>query len=492
MNKKTVAKIVAGLAILLFLVCEEAVSGNVPPQEKPWEVSEQTLVSVIGESHYSPSEFVDALGSPSFTSLLMQLKPKAVSWAHTLIKSKVLSHLPDLDVRFAKECGGAGLLSKRCWEIQSYTFTYRSQTVDGREAILSGRVTFLNNKTEGVPHQVKTISLHSHQAFLYPDWAPFHSLMYMPLKVLWDSAVIEPDLQKWGITHGIETDGGGSAIHMARQLADCTVAALELMRQHGVTLSPKGYTTNWGSSQGALPALLFAKWYETEAPQWFKDTLRLRSTFSAEGAINSPEHMRFAYQHSEFIAIGITILVSYYKAFSPEQLGGYKPEEFVPQWYIDTKYQVDGREITFFDAISRCYPQLTDPIINEMNSFDQVVAPDMLTADGKVDFDSPKMRAWLSCLGKHNDLEGWTPQLPLYLAHSPADDMIPYEEAYKLYLNLSNQGKNSNVHMLSVPSFSFIPASGLNPHLIVSFVGQLLTALEENPEDMRMRYKSVK
>ena len=70
--------------------------------------------------------------------------------------------------------------------------------------------------------------------------------------------------------------------------------------------------------------------------------------------------------------------------------------------------------------------------------------------------------------------------------------MIPYEEAYKLYLNLSNQGKNSNVHMLSVPSFSFIPASGLNPHLIVSFVGQLLTALEENPEDMRMRYKSVK
>ena len=90
--------------------------------------------------------------------------------------------------------------------------------------------------------------------------------MYVPLKVMWDSVVIEPDLQKWGITHGIEFDGGGSAMHMARQLADCTVAALEIMQQHGVSLAPDGYTTNWGGSQGSMPTLYFDKWYDTEAP----------------------------------------------------------------------------------------------------------------------------------------------------------------------------------------------------------------------------------
>jgi hypothetical protein len=279
---------------------------------------------------------------------------------------------------------------------------------------------------------------------------------------------------------------------MARQLADCIVAALEIMRQHGISLAPEGFTTNWGSSQNAIPTLMFAKWYDTEAPQWFKEALRLRSTFSEEGAADLTRMMQYSYQHPEDIDTNFILLLSYFKGFTPEQLGGYKPEEFVPQWHLDTKFQVDGREISFMDATCLYYPQLTDPYYTKIKSFDQVFAPDMLTEDGKVDLDSPKMRVWMSCIKKYNNLDDWVPQHAVYLAHCPKDDMIPYEESYNLYLTLSQQRQNPRVHMLAAPAMRLIPRGGLKPHFIMAFAGQLLMTFVEKPEDMRWFFKPVK
>ena len=461
-------------------------------QDKSWEVSGQSLVRILSESHYSPDEFVDAMGNPTLTMIMESVRPKTYSRYHSFVRTWVRSQIPDLDARFIRE-SGKGLLSRRRWEIQSHTFTYRSQTVDGREIEMSGRVTFLANKEEGVPHEVKSISLYSHQALLDESWAPSRSIMFAPLKVMWDSAVIEPDFQNWGINHGIEPDGGGSSIQMGRQLADCAVAALEVMQQHGVTLSPKGYTTNWGSSQGAMPALQFARWYDTDAPQWFRDALRLRSTFSTEAAVDSPATTRSWFSNPENISLKIITLAGYSQAFTPQQMGGYRPEDFVPEWYTEKKYPLeDGRIISFHDAICLSYPQITQPITETITSFDKVYAPDMLTEDGKVDPDCPKMTAWLSCIQKYNTLEGWTPQHPVYLAHAPKDDIIPYEEAYRLYRTLSDEGKNPNVHMLSIPFPSFIPTGGMMSHLVIAFLGQILLSFEENPEDMQRRYKTVR
>ncbi len=153
------------------------------------ELSQHSLVSILSESHYSPREFAEALGSPSFTELLKSIQRGAWPWIKALFKVKVYSHIPRLNRRFAKECG-LGLFAKRCWEIRSITFSYNSQTVDGRDVVLSGRVTFLHHKDKSIPHEAKTISLHTHQSFLDPSWAPLHNLMFVPLKVLWDSVVI--------------------------------------------------------------------------------------------------------------------------------------------------------------------------------------------------------------------------------------------------------------------------------------------------------------
>lgn len=454
-------------------------------------LSRQTLVNILSESRYSPSEFAEALGSPSFIALLKTIQRGALPWIKALFRAKVYYHVPGLNRRFAKECGRGGWGS-RCWEIRSLTFTYRTQTVDGRPQTLSGRVTFLANRDATIPHRAKTISLHTHQAFFDPSWAPLHNLMYVPLKVLWDSVVIEPDFQKWGITYGIESDGIGSAVCMVQQLADCTVAALEIMQQHGVSLAPDGYTTNWGSSQGAVPAICFAKWYETQAPQWFKDALRLRSSYVVEGVCDLQEYMEYLYRHPELISIALVLLVGYYKAFSREQLGGYTPGDFVPDWYNDAKYDFNGRKLSYLDAVSHYIPDILHLHSLDMRSFREVLAPDMLLPDGTVDLNCPKIQVWLACLQKHNDMSNWTPTHPLYIAHSPADGMIPFHIAYSVYQLISNNGQNPNVHMLQVPSMRFLPHGGMNPHFIIAFMGQIMMAFAENPEDMQRRYKTVK
>ena len=156
------------------------------------------------------------------------------------------------------------------------------------------------------------------------------------------------------------------------------------------------------------------------------------------------------------------------------------------------KYRVEGREVSFFDAVNYSYSQIKDPIIKEIKSFDQVVAPDMLAEDGSVDLNSPKILAWLSCVKKYNNLDDWTPQHTVVLAHSPKDDMMPYEHAYSLYRTISNQGKNPLVRMLSIPFPGFIPTGGMMSHLVIAFLIQIYMALKENPEDMRALCKSVK
>ena len=70
--------------------------------------------------------------------------------------------------------------------------------------------------------------------------------------------------------------------------------------------------------------------------------------------------------------------------------------------------------------------------------------------------------------------------------------MLPFRYAYDQYLAISNQGQNPLVHMLAVPPMRLVPHGGMNPHFIIAFMGQMIMAFAENPEDMGKVYKSVK
>ena len=69
--------------------------------------------------------------------------------------------------------------------------------------------------------------------------------------------------------------------------------------------------------------------------------------------------------------------------------------------------------------------------------------------------------------------------------------MMPYLFAYEQYRAISNDGKNSYVHMLNVPAMRFVPRGGMKLHFIIAFMGQIIMAFVENPEGMKKIYKSV-
>jgi hypothetical protein len=66
-------------------------------------------------------------------------------------------------------------------------------------------------------------------------------------------------------------------------MADCVLAALEVMRQDNVTLAANVYTNNWGTSLGTVGATGFAQYMENNATPDLQALFNLRATYIGEG-----------------------------------------------------------------------------------------------------------------------------------------------------------------------------------------------------------------
>ena len=138
MKKVFIYILLLPLFAIFFASCN---SDDIVVPVSPAELKEQTLVNVLSEHSYTPQQFVDALGAPTMTAIMEYVYPKSPVFAKILEDARLLSRLPELDKQFAQEVG-VGPFGTRRWELQSYVFSYRSWTVDGREILMSGRVTF--------------------------------------------------------------------------------------------------------------------------------------------------------------------------------------------------------------------------------------------------------------------------------------------------------------------------------------------------------------
>ena len=138
------------------------------------------------------------------------------------IKTLVGLRKPQMDKTFAKQSA-----NNSGWQVQTYTFSYESVSVSGKPITLSGRITFPNAK-DGSGHKVKSLSLYVHY-FLDKDVVPSLSLSPVDLRYLFDSAVIEPDLEGYG-TSADRPYCGFSMLAQARQTADCMLAAIEILK----------------------------------------------------------------------------------------------------------------------------------------------------------------------------------------------------------------------------------------------------------------------
>ena len=245
----------------------------------PIDASTQTLRDVIEKNTYDPSNFGEVIGSWPMLSFSGDIIADLIKGQLKLVAA---TRLPQMDALF-KERVGTAEDGSRLWNIKRCVFTYNSISGEtGNDTTLVGSVIFPTN-TVGKPHQVDVLTLYHHQAYFDNSWLPSHSVTMMAMHALHNSAVIEPDGQgaRYEMEDLIRENLQGDLTGL--QMADCVLAALEVMRQEGVTLADNGYSNNWGTSLGTVAATGFAQYMERDATPDLQALFRLRATYIGEG-----------------------------------------------------------------------------------------------------------------------------------------------------------------------------------------------------------------
>ena len=260
---------------------QEQGGGDNPGSEvfHPIDASTQTLRDVIEKNTYDPSNFGEVIGSWPMLSFSGDIIANLIK---DQLKLVAATRLPQMDALF-KERVGTAEDGSRLWNIKRCVFTYNSISGEtGNDTTLVGSVIFPTN-TVGKPHQVDVLTLYHHQAYFENSWLPSHSVTMMAMHALHNSAVIEPDGQgaRRAMNDLVRENLQGDLTGL--QMADCVLAALEVMRQEGVTLADNGYSNNWGTSLGTVAATGFAQYMERDATPDLQALFRLRATYIGEG-----------------------------------------------------------------------------------------------------------------------------------------------------------------------------------------------------------------
>lgn len=392
--------------------------------------------TVLSMESYSPEDFCNKVSNNKFMQNQMgdnETTNKIISGA---IETLVGLRKPQMDKTFAKESPNSS-----GWQVQTCTFSYESVSVSGNPITLSGRITFPNAK-DGSGHKVKSLSLYVHY-FLDKDVVPSLSLTPVDLRYLFDSAVIEPDLEGYGTSED-RPYCGFSMLAQARQTADCLLAAIEILMENGVELIEGGHTTGWGYSLGGPIVLEFARHYDKQLSASQRKKINLTSIYAGGGPFLSDRMIQILNVDKNLYATTLRYLPHFLSSIPEEELGGYQLRDFFPTWMHETNVTINGETMSFFESVVNnksfggTWPSkvgLSQEIL--YNHF----AADMFTADSLLDLSHPKTVALLNAVKKQYDWANWTPSADIYLTHDPNDKNIPYKQTQELYEQLKPSGR---------------------------------------------------
>ena len=487
MNKKlygtaiTLWSILAIAFTLLFTACSD--------DDTPSARSRSKLVQITQSSFISPDDFSTHVhAAPTlYNQYLQTLRPVL----DPLFQQITIQHRLMMDLLFYVEVGKRAD-GQRNWQIEYHTFTYHTVSSRGEDILLTGRVVFPNNMDDETAHEVQSLTLFSHGAnkMMNIPSTSEERIDRMDMRTFLNSAIISPDFQ--GMGHHIGTDAYCfiSSKVLARQLADCALAALEVMKSRNVTLAPEGYTLNVGKSQGAVIPVAFAKYYETEAPQWFREQLKLKTTLAYSGPLDFTSFIQYLSDHPDFNAMLSKGMVASLSALSEKRLDGYHPEEFMSDIFHNTIVEMDGKQMTYYEALSKYQYNVigTEKDVPATTHLSDILAADMLTSDGKLNAESPKTQTMLRLFAEENYIFNWKPTLPIYILHSPSDDVIPYGPSHRYYETLSEYGTNHQVEWadMSIPpvSSAILSQIPMATHIVPIIYMDYLAITNESVEDM--------
>lgn len=445
--KMTLRRLATSYLIILLLpllaACnmkEEMEDIDTPPSADT-EEEEAPYVEVTDSTFTAPDAYADHICE-------VNDRPQMQKWSNiqtAVLNTVINTRMPKLKAFFQQESQTAGRADAP-WHVASLAFNYKSLSAKGEEIILSGRVTFPKYVNPALSHKLTSLSIVSH------TYEPKNDKRYpsdredlLTPRVLYNSAVIEPDYEGYGTTDE-RMFCFLSNKAMAQQMADCVEAALELLKRHHVVLADDGYSTCWGISMGAPGALAFTRHYETKASDSFKRAVRLHSTFASSGPLSTDQILEYYNQHDDHRGLLFHLQMAGLAAIDPERLEGYTPKDFIPEWMLTTQYEVEGATYTYYDLWMQNKPFTYVIILGNYQmllwQLADVLASDMMDEEGHLLDASPKVQVLRKILAEENDWDSWTPQTPTYLTNHPKDGGVPYEPAHQLYLSFASRGGN--------------------------------------------------
>lgn len=426
--------LLAGVLLCTMSCSDDDATGTSP--------EEALGVEVTSSEVYRPMELTQAIAFGDYLAangLTEQEQQKLVNRGFdALTAGRVLR----MDSIFHRRHQESGFLSFRKWQVESYCFTYQSVSASGQPITLSGRVTLPNMK-DGSGHEVSTLSLYLHHHLKGQQEAPTHSLSPIALRVLMNSAVIEPDLEGYGVTADRFACGISFATQ-ARQAIDCVLAALRVMKSHGVSLAADGHTSAWGVSLGAPVAVATARYYEEQLTLEQRKAIRLQDAYCGSGPYMLADMMDYWDENPAANAYMARYMLMFIHALSTADLRGYKPSDFMPEWMQSYQVQVDSKMMAFYDALLQYKnDERVFDLWPETFSYRQMrnsMASDMTMTDGRLARDNAKTQALLDIMRTQSDWGDWMPTTTLFLTHCQDDPYMPYEQSQAFYQQKQRSG----------------------------------------------------
>jgi len=392
-------------------------------------------VQVFDSQVYRPADLTEAFSR----SGMLTDNGVEEAWQQQLLRGTfdalLADRIHDLDRYYHQVHQESGYLSLRQWQVESYCFKYKTVSAAGEPIMLSGRVTFPAMKN-GSELLMNSLTLHIHYYMNHLLEAPTASLSPAVLRVFFNSAIIEPDLEGYGVT-GDRIPCGIAFKQQACQNIDCVWAALQVMKSRGVKLMHGGHTTLWGLSLGAPLAIATAQYCEEQLTQQQQEAINLTSVLVDSGPYLLGRILDFWDKNPSVNASLICRLLMFIHGFNKEYLEGYDPKDFCAEWMHTYQVNFKGKDCSLYEAIRDCGgdEDVFDlwPEAMPNNKVSNCLASDMLLPDGRLNRENPKTQAFINILTKCSDVGTWLPKASVYISHGTEDNYIPFEQAQAFY-----------------------------------------------------------
>ena len=442
---KKIFLLLAIASVTLFTACYD-------DDDEPNTQENSSVVSIESSSTFSPKEMATAIANSAYVQDYLGGSNLFTLAVNSMCQVTAAGNGLHLDTLFAKKEGSFLLTYKRSWHIESYTFNYRSVSSKGEPIMLSGRVSFPKGDKYD-EHQVKSLSLYAH-AMANAAGVPSRSVQPAILRTLFNSAVIEPDYQGYGIAQGNNYPGFSSEV-LAQQMTDCIMAALEVMKSNGVTLAKGGYSTAWGNSVAAPAILGFARYYDEKMSDDDKAKINLKSVSISNGVLLSDQMVQYFDQHQLYNPELTAYVLPFINAMPGLVLEGYALKDLAPEWMQYQIVDINGESCSFFYAMTNGLEYRSVwPKEYRVSMLKNHFAAEMFNDKGRFNYSNVKTMLLMNILHGVSDWGGWQPSMDVYMTHSKFDDRMPYSQAEAF---ASSKSASRNVHFKDVK----LPTSNL-------------------------------